>query len=127
MTSGSAAPWNTSKAIVVVARMDDVPYAPTPQAARSTNQQGNGNDPTALAWFILALMGLVAAFIGAVALYRRLSLRSAYLLSTAPDPAPHHPRRGGGEPSPAGMVMIPGPGPVPRAEPVPHPRSLTHR
>ena len=84
VTSGSEAPWNTSKAIVVVARMDDVPFAPTPQQARSTNQEGNGNDPTALAWFVLALMGLVAAFIGAVALYRRMSLRSAYLLSTAP-------------------------------------------
>ena len=84
VTSGSASPWNTSTAIVVVARMNDLPYAPTPQAARSTNQQGNGDDPTALAWFILALMGLVGAFIGAVALYRRLSLRSAYLLSTAP-------------------------------------------
>ncbi len=84
VTSGSAAPWNTSEAIVVVARMADVPFAPTPQAARSTNQQGNGNDPQAVAWFILGLMGLVATFVGAVALYRRLSLRSAYLLSTAP-------------------------------------------
>ena len=64
MTSGSEAPWNTSKAIVVVARMDDVPFAPTPQQARSTNQQGNGNDPTALAWFILALMGLVRRLSG---------------------------------------------------------------
>jgi hypothetical protein len=64
--------------------MDDVPYTPTPQEARSTDQQGYGNDPEALAWFILALMCLLAAFIGAVALYRRTSLRSAYLLSTAP-------------------------------------------
>jgi len=84
VTSGSAAPWNTGKALVVVARMDDVPYEGTPQAARSTNQQGNGDDPEALAWLILAVLGLMAVFIGAVFLYRRLSLRSAYLLSTAP-------------------------------------------
>lgn len=84
VTSGSAAPWNTGRALVVVARMAGVPYAPTPQQARSTSQQGNGNDPAALAWFILAVMCLVAVFIGTVALYRRLSLRSAYLLSTAP-------------------------------------------
>jgi sortase A len=84
VTSGSAAPWNTGKALVVVARMDDVPYEATPQAARSTNQQGNGNDPEALAWLILTVLGLMVVFIGAVFLYRRLSLRSAYLLSTAP-------------------------------------------
>ena len=113
MTSGSPTPWNTSKAIVVVARMVDLPYTPTPQQARSTGQQGNGNDPEALAGFILALLCLAASFIGAVALYRRTSLRSAYLLLDGAPVGLHRPRRGSGEPSVAGMGMIPALGPAP--------------
>lgn len=84
VTSGSSVPWNSGQALVVVARLQGHPYSPTPQEARSTSQEGNSGDPTALAWLILAVLALVACFAGALVLYRRSSLRSAYLLTTAP-------------------------------------------
>jgi sortase A len=84
VTSASSSPWNSSQAVVVVARLKGEPYTPTPQESRSTSQQGDTGDPAVLPWFLLALLVLAAAFAGAVALYRRTSLRSAYLLTTAP-------------------------------------------
>lgn len=84
VTSGSATPWNTAHALVVVARMQGQPYTPTPQESLSPSQHGNSGDSEALGWLLLSLLGLAATFLGAVALYRRTSLRSAYLLSTAP-------------------------------------------
>ena len=84
VTSASSSPWNSSRAVVVVARLKGEPYTPTPQEARSTSEQGDTGDPTALPWLLLALLALVAVFAGAVALYRHTSLRSAYLLTTAP-------------------------------------------
>ena len=84
VTSGSAAPWNTAQAVVVVARLHGLPYTPVPQESRSTSQQGNSGDPDALAWLLLDLLALAAILLGAVYLYRRVTLRSAYLLTTAP-------------------------------------------
>ena len=84
VTSGSSVPWNSDRALVVVAGLQGHPYSPTPQEARSPSQEGNSGDPTALAWLILAVLALVACFAGALFLYRRASLRSAYLLTTAP-------------------------------------------
>lgn len=84
LTSGSSVPWNTDQALVVVARLRGKPYAPTPQEARSPSQEGNSGDPTALAWLILAVLALAACFAGALVMYRRSTLRSAYLLTTAP-------------------------------------------
>jgi sortase A len=84
VTSGSSVPWNTDRALVVVARLQGRPYTPTPQEARSPSEEGNAGDPTALAWLILAVLALGACFAGALVLYRRTTLRSAYLLTTAP-------------------------------------------
>ncbi|MGH9091381.1 MAG: sortase [Acidimicrobiales bacterium] len=84
LTSGSSLPWNTGRAIVVVARLRGKPYTPTPQGARSPSQEGNSGDPTALAWLILAVLALAVCFAGALSMYRRSTLRSAYILTTAP-------------------------------------------
>ncbi|HVX21131.1 MAG TPA: sortase [Acidimicrobiales bacterium] len=84
VTSATDAPWNGSRAVVVVARMKGQPYAPTPQEARSLSQQGNGGDPGAATGLVLALLVLAAALAGAVTLYRRSTLATAYLLGTAP-------------------------------------------
>lgn len=84
VTSSSDLPWNTGGAVVVVARMQGLPYEPTPQESMSPNQLGNSGDGGALAGFILALLAVGALLVGAVALYRRSSTRSAYLLTTAP-------------------------------------------
>jgi hypothetical protein len=84
VTSASSAPWNTDEAVVVTARMHGRPFAPTPQQSRSPSQVGNAGDPSSLPLLILALLALGATIVGAVALYRRASLRSAYLLTTAP-------------------------------------------
>ena len=84
VTSGSDVPWNTDQVTVVVARMSGPPFTPTPQESRSPSQLGNSGDPEALAWLLLALLALTATFLGAVALYRRTTLRTAYLLTTAP-------------------------------------------
>lgn len=84
VTSGSSVPWNSDLALVVVARMQGQPYTPTPQESRSPSQEGNSGDPAALAWLLLATLALAACFAGALVLYRRSTLRSAYLLTTAP-------------------------------------------
>lgn len=84
VTSGSTTPWNTSTAVVVVARLDGLPFTPVPQESRSLSEQGTGGDPGALAWLLLDLLVLGAVVVGAVALYRRTTLRTAYVLSTAP-------------------------------------------
>jgi sortase A len=84
VTSGSGMPWNTDQVLAVTARLDGRPYAPSPQESRSPSQQGNSGNGDALASLALALLALAAALVGTVALYRRISRRSAYLLSTAP-------------------------------------------
>jgi sortase A len=84
VTSASSAPWNTDQALVVTARMHGQPFAPTPQQSRSPSQVGNVGDSSSLPLLILALLALGATIVGAAALYRRASLRSAYLLTTAP-------------------------------------------
>jgi sortase A len=84
VTSASSMPWNTDHAVVVTARMHGLPFNPTPQQSRSPSQVGNAGDPSSLPLLILALLALGATIVGAVALYRRASMRSAYLLTTAP-------------------------------------------
>jgi sortase A len=84
VTSANSLPWNSQQAVQVVALIKGQPYTPTPQESRSPSQQGNTGDPSNLAALILALLALGAVLIGAVALYRRTSVRSAYLLSMAP-------------------------------------------
>jgi sortase A len=84
VTSATLEPWNTDRALVVVARLQGKPFTPTPQESRSPSQQGSTGESGALAELVLALFFLGAALVAAVALYRRASTRSAYLLTTAP-------------------------------------------
>lgn len=84
VTSASRVPWNTSSAVVVTAVLRGKPYVATPQEAQSPSQQGNTGNSSAWAELVLSLMALAAAAVGGVFLYRRCTVRSAYLLSTAP-------------------------------------------
>jgi sortase A len=84
VTSGSRLPSNGSSAVVVVAKLAGVAFAPTPQGGRLNSDIGTRGDPGAGAPAILALLiyGLVMA--GCVMLYRRLQPRTAYLLTIGP-------------------------------------------
>jgi sortase A len=84
VTSASAAPWNSSRAIEVTAVLRGKPYGPLPQEARGPGQLGNTGDSSAWGELILSLQGLAVVVVGALFLYRRCTVRSAYLLSTAP-------------------------------------------
>lgn len=84
VTSSSATPWNGSDAIVVVAKMETVPFAPTPQGGRISAQTGLGGESGALAAAVLALSLYGAVMAGSVFIYRRFSLPTAYLLTIAP-------------------------------------------
>lgn len=84
VTSASPAPWNSSRAIEVTAMLRGRPYGPTPQEARSSAQQGNTGDSSAWGELILSLLASAVVVVGALFLYRRCTVRSAYLLTTAP-------------------------------------------
>ncbi len=84
LTSASAAPWNSSKAVIVVARMLGQPFQATPQESRTISLQGNGGDTGALPWLMISLLILGVVVVGSREFYRRLSLRAAWLLTTAP-------------------------------------------
>jgi sortase A len=81
LTPASVAPNNSSKATVVIAKLDGLPFAPTPQGGRSASQTGLSGDSSAWAGLLLALQGFVLAAGASVFLYRRFSPRSAYLLT----------------------------------------------
>lgn len=81
VTSTSSAPWTTDEVDVVVAEMDGVPFAPTPQGGRTATADGRHGDSGAQASLGLALALYIGAAIGAVALFRRVTWRSAHLLS----------------------------------------------
>ena len=82
VTSSSSAPWSADAATVVVAKMIGRPFQPTPQHARSSSQTGRSGEVSA--W--LQLLAAAGVFVGAVVLagylYRRSTLRVAYLLTT---------------------------------------------
>jgi sortase A len=84
VTSASVTPWNTRQAIEVTAMLRGKPYGALPQGARSTGQQGNTGDSSSWGELVLSLQALAAVAVGALFLYRRCTVRSAYLLSTAP-------------------------------------------
>ena len=84
VTSASSMPWNSSQAIEVTAILRGKPYEATPQAARNSSQLGNTGESGAWAELVLSLQALVVIAVGAVILYRRCTVRTAYLLSTAP-------------------------------------------
>jgi sortase A len=84
VTSASIAPWNTKQVVEVTAVMKGKPYPATPQGARNSDQQGNTGEGGAWALLVLSVQALVIAVLGGLFLYRRCTVRSAYLLSTAP-------------------------------------------
>jgi sortase A len=81
VTSDSPLPWSSDDATVVVARLDGVPFAPTPQGGRTAEDDGRGGDPGSTAALLLALLVYSAAVVGTVWLHRNVPWRSAYLLS----------------------------------------------
>jgi sortase A len=84
VTSASAVPWNREQATVVVAKMRDTAFEPTPQGGRTDSGTGLEGDGSAWAPLLLALLGFAASAVAAVYLYRRWGFRSAYLLTTPP-------------------------------------------
>jgi sortase A len=84
ITSASSLPWNGSRAIEVTAILRGKPYVGTPQGARNSSQLGNTGESGAWAELILSLQALAVIAVGGVLLYRRCTVRTAYLLSTAP-------------------------------------------
>lgn len=84
VTSASELPWNSSRAVVVVAEMVSQAFVPTPQEGRSDAVTGTGGSSSAFAPFVLVLLVYVAVAVGAVVSYRRYSVRTAWLLTTAP-------------------------------------------
>ncbi len=84
VTSAATRPWNTARATIVIAEMQDRPFQPTPQSGRTAPQDGRGADANAWAPLALALLAYVVAVAAAVVLYRRARPRSAYLLTAPP-------------------------------------------
>jgi sortase A len=84
VTSASNVPWNNDRAVVVTAVLRGKPYPATPQASRDPGQLGNTGESGAWLELLLSVLGFAAVVLGALYLYRRCTIRSAYLLSTAP-------------------------------------------
>ena len=81
VTSASVSPQNSSRATVVIAKLDGRPFAPTPQGGRTATQTGLTGDSGAWASLLLSLQAFVLAAAASVFLYRRFSPRVAYLLT----------------------------------------------
>ncbi len=84
VTSAATRPWNTARATIVIAEMQDRPFQPTPQSGRTAPQDGRGADANAWAPLALAFLAYLVAVAAAVVLYRRARPRSAYLLTAPP-------------------------------------------
>lgn len=84
VTSASGAPWNRTRARVVVAALQGTPFAPTPQNGRSDTQTGQHGDTGASAAVLVAMVVYGAALGGGVLLYQRFRLATAYILATCP-------------------------------------------
>lgn len=84
VTSAEVNPRNGDLATVVVAKLSGLPFPPTPQGGRTDSQTGHAGDAAAWPPFVLALAGFALAAAAAVVLYRRSSVRIAYLLTTPP-------------------------------------------
>lgn len=84
VTSATDVPWNSDQAVVVTAALQGKPYPATPQERAQSNQMGNTGDSGAWIELVLSGAGFAAVILGALYLYRRCTIRSAYLLSTAP-------------------------------------------
>lgn len=84
VTSASDLPWNSSKAVVVVAEMVGPPFAPTVQASRNDTFTGATGAPGAAPAFVLVLLGYLATVVATSVAHRRYSAPAAWLLTTPP-------------------------------------------
>jgi len=84
VTSASAGPWNASDATVVVAKLRTKGFTPTPQGSRSDSETGLSGESGARASVVLALMAYGVVMGASVLAFRRLQLRTAYVLTAAP-------------------------------------------
>jgi sortase A len=84
ITSASGNPTATDEATVVVATLDGLPFAPTPQGGRTSDGEGRSNDPQVVAALALALLAYIGVVTATVFWYRRIPWRSAYLLTAPP-------------------------------------------
>lgn len=84
VTSASSWPTNSTTATVVVAELEGLPYAPTPQAGRTDAQTGVTGEGGSWPGLLLAVQAFALSAGAAVFLYRRSSTAIAYLLTTPP-------------------------------------------
>jgi sortase A len=84
LTSSTRAPWNSSDATIVVAKLQGKPFTPTLQNGLSDSETGRNVDGGAWAPVVLSLMLYAGAVVASVAIYRRFHFRVAYLLTIAP-------------------------------------------
>ncbi|WP_426573674.1 class E sortase [Aquihabitans sp. McL0605] len=82
ITSASAAPWSATRAVVVVAEVEDRPFEPTPQQGRTAGSIGTSGDHSVLPQlaFFLVLFGWVAWQTSNA--HRRWRPVTAYLVTT---------------------------------------------
>lgn len=84
VTSASTGPWNEHDATIVVATLRTKGFTPTPQRSRSDNETGLTGDSAARSSVVLALLAYGIVMGASVLAFRRLQLRTAYVLTTAP-------------------------------------------
>jgi sortase A len=82
VTGASSDPLSSNKVTVVVSDLLGRPFAPTPQHHFASSQTGRAGDSGGWLVLGLAVAAFAAAAVFAVYLYRRMSPRVAYLLST---------------------------------------------
>ena len=84
VTSASILPWNDSEAIVVVATLEGLPFAPTLQNGRGSPGLGVDGDGDADAAVILSMLTFAATMSASIVLYRHVRPTTAYLLTIGP-------------------------------------------
>jgi sortase A len=82
VTSNAATPWSADSATVVSAKLLGRPFQSTPQHGRDGTQTGRQGQASAWLQVLAAAALLAVAVAGAIYLYRRSTLRVAYLLTT---------------------------------------------
>jgi sortase A len=83
-TSASRAPWNNDRATVVVAKMVGMPFEPTVQGGRTSDEVSLGADGGAWPTVVLALLAYAGVIAASVLVYRRLRFGVAYIMTIAP-------------------------------------------
>lgn len=84
VTSASIWPGNKNRAVVVTAKLNGAPYAPTLQGALSDRQMGFVGEHGARAAALLVVLAYGMTLGAAVVLYRQMRPKIAYLLTVGP-------------------------------------------